>query len=90
MVVSVLFWCNILCLLVVVFFNPTQIIKIRTLSLSLSLSPSVSVRHLEWRHVGVQSQRSRSVPYKRSRLGLETAPLRRYFTKNTGVYYLLK
>ncbi len=37
------------------------IIKIRTLSLSRARARGAYVRHLEWRHVGVQSQRSRSL-----------------------------
>lgn len=63
MIVSVLVWCNILCLLVVVFFNPTQIIQIRTLSLFVSLPLSVCViwNGVTWEY---KSQRSRSAPYK--------------------------
>lgn len=68
MIVSVLCCSNILCLRDFFSIPHKLIIKIRT----LSLSPSVNVRHLEWRHVGVQRRSSRALPITNdSTLGLE-------------------
>jgi len=78
-----------LCFLVVVFSIPRKLLKFSrflSLSLSLSLSECVIWKGVTWEY----KANARALPLTNdSRLGLETALLRRYFTKDTSVYSLL-